>query len=458
VVTDIDETAARETDGIESAHAQGRRYRARPGSAERIEAMLDELATISEPGEGVSRLAYTALERRAHQLFSRWMQELGLEVHTDAVGNTIAELPGTVPGLPVIGTGSHLDSVPGGGAFDGIVGVVCAVEVARTLVSNGDRTSHPLRFVAWAAEEGARFGQACLGSRLAVGLTAGDDLQRLRDSAGVTLAEAMSSVGFDPARAGGARWNSADLAAFVELHIEQGNVLERDGLSVGVVDVISGSTRIELELRGRASHTGGTPMSGRADALAAAAEIVLLVEQIATDAQHHGTRATVGRLVLEPGSITTIPGHVVMSVDVRDVDADRQRDTAHEIVRRARALAERRSVGVDARVLGDASPVILTAWLRELVAAAAEHVGIGIRTLVSGASHDVQMVSSIVPSALIFVRSRHGISHAPDEFSDAQDCVDGAAVLGQTLLEIDEFLTAQDRRHEHAAPGPEVPA
>lgn len=408
----------------------------------RLRQRLDEFSALSEPdsGPGVTRLAYTALERRAHAVFAEHMRELGLAVWTDEAGNTIAEQAGIVAGLPALGTGSHLDSVPNAGAFDGIAGVVAAMEIAQLYGEHGIELAHPVRFVAFTAEEGARFGQACTGSRIIAGLTGPDDLDGKRDADGVSLAEAMRSVGFEPRNVARAQWSSQDWAAFLELHIEQGSVLESAGIPVGVVDLISGSTRLLLELTGRASHTGGTPMNLRADALAAAAEIVLLVEAIANDNRHRGTRATVGRLDVTPGSITTIAGQVQVYVDVRDVDSDRQRLTAAEIVHRAQAISAHRGIELSARTLADASPVLLPRWVKDTVAGACAELGTDYRVMPSGASHDSQMINRVTPTGMIFVPSRDGVSHSPAEWTDAKDLAVGTHVLAATLLRLDSLL------------------
>ena len=414
------------------------------GAAARMSRRIEELRALSEPGAGVTRLAYTPGERRAHELFAGWMRELGLRTWTDAAGNTIAERPGTRCGWPALGTGSHLDSVPHGGAFDGIAGVVAAAEVARHLVQAEVEHQHPLRFVAFAAEEGARFGQACLGSRLAAGLSSAAELRARRDAQGISIAEAMRSVGLDPDRAVDAPWNPAEWAAFLELHVEQGAVLQDADTSVGVVDLVSGSTRLLLEVDGRASHTGATPMAGRRDALTAAAEVVLLAEGLATDARHHGTRVTVGRLEVSPGSTTTIPGRVTMTVDVRDVDSDRQRSTAAELLRGARAVCDRRGTRLSATLIGDTSPVVLPAWLRSLVTDEARAQAVTYRVMTSGASHDSQMVNHVVPAAILFVPSRDGLSHVPEEWTDPRELAVGVDVLCGALLLADSRL-ADDR-------------
>ncbi|GAA4493674.1 Zn-dependent hydrolase [Actinoallomurus oryzae] len=412
-----------------------------PASAPRIADALEELAGLSEGGPGVTRLAYSPLERQAHELFASWMRAAGCTVTVDPAGNTIATRPGRRADAPALGTGSHLDSVYNGGRFDGITGVVAAVEVARLLAEAKIETEHPLKFVAFAGEEGARFGQACLGSKLAAGLSSVAELNSRRDRDGVSVADAMSALGFDPARAVANPWRPQDWAAFLELHVEQGSVLERGQISVGAVDLISGSTRLELTLDGQASHTGGTPMRGRSDALAAASEAVLIAEELALDTRHRGTRATVGRLEVYPGSITTIPGRVTLSVDVRDIDADRQRLTAAEIVRRVQAVCDRRRVRLDVRLLADTSPVVLPVWVRRFITTAASELDVSYRVMTSGASHDAQMINRITPAGMVFVPSRAGLSHVPEEWTAPDEIATGVQVLAAGLLRLDRDLT-----------------
>ncbi|MHA6627111.1 allantoate amidohydrolase [Pseudonocardia sichuanensis] len=410
--------------------------------AERLGALLDAFAALSEPdsGPGVTRLAYTPLERDAHAVFAARMADLGARVWTDAAGNTLAELPGSDPTAPAIGTGSHLDSVPNAGRFDGIAGVAAAVETARLVTEHGIAHRHPLRFVVFAAEEGARFGQACTGSRIVAGATGPDDLHEKHDAEGVSLADAMAAVAFDPARVGDARWDPSDWAGFVELHIEQGAVLESRGRRVGVVDTISGSTRMRFDLTGRASHSGGTPMHLRADAAAAAAEVVLLVESVATRAAAGGTRATVGRIDVAPGSMTTIAGAASLWVDVRGLDREQQQRSATEIAERAAAVCDRRGVGFTSHPLADTPPVPLPAAIRDVLVDTCADLGIEPTVLASGASHDAQQVNRITPTGMIFVPSRDGISHDPAESTDIDDLALGTTVLAAGLLRLDAEL------------------
>ncbi len=407
----------------------------------RIAEMLRAIAEIgADPTGGISRLAFTSAERQAHALVADWLRDLGLAVRQDAIGNTIAERPGSRANAPAIGVGSHLDSVPHGGRFDGIVGVIGAVELVRLLAESGVAAQHPVRVVVFTAEEGARFGEPCIGSKAAAGVLHGHDLQRIRDAQGVTLAKAMEDVGMDPGRVPTVRWNPSDWAAFLELHVEQARVLETEGQNVGVVDVVSGSTRLRMVLHGRADHSGGTPMALRADALAAAAEVTLVAEALANDPRHRGTRATVGRLDVFPNSITTIPGRVTLTVDVRDVDSDRQRATTAEIVLRARQICERRGIRLEVEVIADTSPAVLPIWLREITGAVCRELGLKARVMTSGAGHDSQVINRLVPAAMVFVPSRDGLSHVPEEWTSASDIARGVDVLYHSVLRLDESL------------------
>lgn len=394
---------------------------------------LRELSEIGQdPRGGWSRLAFGPEEREAHGLFEQWAKHLGLSVRTDAIGNTFAELPGEGPALVV---GSHLDTVPRGGAFDGAAGMATALEVARLLIESGG-TRLPFRAVAFSAEEGARFGAPCIGSRVATGAFTATTLRDLTDNQGRTVAECAAEVGLRPERAAEAVWEPGSVAAFLELHIEQGRVLEDRGRSLGVVDAIAGSTRVELVFSGRPDHSGATPMPLRHDALAGASEFVLEAERRALALRT--TVATVGRLEVDPGSVTTVPGAVRLSLDVRDVDSERQRDLAEDLLDQATRIAARRDLELSAHLLSDQSPVVLHKPIRERLARAAEEAGVRFCVLPSGASHDAAHVARVAPTGMVFVPSRGGISHSPEEWSDVEDIAGAARVVALALKEAEE--------------------
>lgn len=428
-------------DAAEESVAAVTELRADPS---RIAADFELLSAIgTEPGGGVSRIPFSQEERAAHNLVSGWMVDSGLSVHTDSFGNTVGTLPGTDPARPAIGFGSHLDSVPHGGRFDGTVGVLAALEVIRMFAENDIKTTHPLMVAAFASEEGARFGEPCLGSKAVAGVLRERDLERLRDANGATLSQAMRSLGFDPLALPQARWEPNTLAAFLELHIEQARSLEEGGEHIGLVDAIAGNTRIRIGIKGRQDHSGGTPMSQRRDALAAAAEVILAAESIANEPRRRATVATVGRLHVFPNSITTIPGDVEFYLDVRDVDSDRQRLTTQDIVARAEETAARRGLRCDWEVVSDTSPVVLPKWLRDLTTAAVDRLDVPHRVTTSGAGHDAGILSRAIPAAMLFVPSRDGLSHCPEEWTSMEDIAIGARALAESIRNIDSFLTKE---------------
>jgi allantoate deiminase len=394
---------------------------------------LAEIAEVGRDGGGWSRTGFSPVEREAHAVFGRWMRELGLEVTTDAIGNTIAELPGTELAGAVV-TGSHLDSVPCGGTFDGAAGVAAGVEAVSRLLETGARSRRPIRVVAFSCEEGASFGAPCIGSRCVTGEFGPADLRAFTDEEGISAWERARDSGLDPDRVGDAVWRDGDVAAFLELHIEQGRVLEERGAPLGVVHSIAGSTRVQLRFSGRADHSGATPMWLRADALTAAAEWVLEVERRAS--LRSTSVATVGRLQVEPGALTTIPGEVVLTLDVRDLDSDAQREIVEALLDHAVAIAQKRGLGVEAELLSDQSPVLLHDTVQERLVAAATDASIPFLVMPSGASHDAAHIAKLVPTGMLFVPSRAGLSHAPDEWTAAADISRGAGVLAQAMADL----------------------
>lgn len=412
----------------------------------RISEMIDAIAGIGEdPAGGITRLAYSLEERRAHELVAEWLQELDCEITRDGVGNTFALRKGRQPSLPVIAVGSHLDSVPRGGRFDGVAGVVASVEMMRMFQEWGGMTEHSLIAVIFAAEEGARFREPSIGSKLLTGAITETDLERIKDKDGVTLRDAMRSVGLFPEDLPASRWDHDDVALFLELHVEQGGLLEGEGHQVGLADSISGSTRLRVTVTGRANHSGATPMETRADALMGAAEIGLALESLAGSPSYRGLRATVGNVEVLPNSTTTIPGLTTMIVDIRDTDSDRQRTAAVDVIGRARRICDRRGLSIEVELIADNSPVVLPMWVREQVRSVCEERGISHRFLSSGASHDAQVVSRIAPAGLIFVPSRDGLSHVPEEWTSPSDIARGTDVLFSSVLRIDELLASFHR-------------
>jgi len=411
-------------------------------TAQRISEMLSAIGAVGAgPAGGVSRLAYTEPERSAHRLAAIWLAELGLQVREDPAGNTIADDPTADDTTPRIVLGSHLDSVPRGGNFDGVAGVVAAVEVVRAFQVSRRRLAHPLRVVCFAGEEGARFGETCIGSKAIAGLLPPSALNELTDGQGLTLGQAMRNVGLDPAHLSEARWSSRDAATFLELHVEQARILEDQGVPLGLVDAIAGSTRLLLTVQGQADHSGGALIRDHGDALVAAAEIVLAVESAGREPANHGMRAIVDHMAVEPNSLTTIAGLVRLAIDVRDVDTERLRAVAASLISAAGEICDRRGVVLDARVIADNSPVILPTWVRQVAIEACREVGLEYRVIASGAGRDAQAMNRLAPAGLVLVPSRRGLSHVPDEWTSPVDIARGVRLMVEWVARLDQHLS-----------------
>jgi hydantoinase/carbamoylase family amidase len=388
---------------------------------ERLSRRVAELAAIGATDRGgVTRLAYTAEERSAHALFAGWVERLGGRVEVDPAGNSVGVLR---EGEPYVLLGSHLDSVRDGGRFDGAAGVLVALEAGATLAEAHDL---PVRVIAFAAEEGARFGRPCLGSAAAGGRLEPGWERRLRDADGRSVAAAAAEVGLAPGDC--PPWLAAGaVLAFLEVHIEQGRVLELHDTLLGFVDVVAGSARLGCRIAGLAEHSGATPMEVRRDALAAAAELTLAVERLGLGSRT--LRATVGELALHGGGITTVPGSVELGIDIRDVDPGRQAAAVAAVTAAAADICRRRGVEHELRTRSAIDPVLVSAWPRLALQAAAEERGIAYRVMTSGAGHDAAVVARVAPAALLFVPCEGGRSHVPEESCRIDDLVVAGEIL-----------------------------
>jgi len=385
----------------------------------------DVLAACTEEPGSITRPFASDAMRRAHQYVREWMREAGMAVTRDNVGNLRARYEGT--GTATLLLGSHLDSVRNAGRYDGPLGVMVAIAVVKRLRDAGRRLPFGLEVLAFADEEGLRFGSTYLGSRAVAGRLDGAELRRT-DAGGVTMAEAIRAFGGDPEKLADDRWRGDRPLGYVEVHIEQGPVLEARGLPVGVVPAIAGQSRFEIAFTGEAGHAGTVPMDRRRDALTAAAEVVLAVE--AAGATQEALVATVGRLEVEPGAANVIPGKVFFTLDVRHPD-DRVRTPACEaLIARTRETARRRKLAVEVRATSERPSVRcsprLTALLKQAVAGRALEVP-------SGAGHDGVYMSEITDVAMLFVRCKGGISHNPAESVTTADVGVALDVLGRFL-------------------------
>ncbi|MBJ7602300.1 MAG: Zn-dependent hydrolase [Candidatus Dormibacteraeota bacterium] len=391
---------------------------------------IEELNRLgAEPGPGINRVAYSPADMAGRQLVGDWLRELGFSVRQDEAGNVSGVLPGTADGLPPLALGSHTDTVPNGGPLDGTLGVAAAVACARSLSAGSTRLRHPLEIIDFAAEE-ATMGGGLLGSRALSG-----QLEKgFGDAAGWDgrpVSEHLAGAGLDWRGLAAARREPGSLAAYLELHIEQGAILDRSGVPVAVVPGIVGIRRYQVVFTGQANHAGTTPMDQRDDALVKAVPFVLDVEGVGREL---GLVATVGTFAVLPGASNVIPGRVELSFEIRSLD-DGLLDQAGK---RLLGAAEER--GGEPRPISASAPVQSSPQVVSALEAACENLGQAHRLLPSGAGHDAMSIAAISQSAMLFIPSRGGISHAPEEYSTPEQCVAGAEVLLAGLLELDARL------------------
>ena len=387
----------------------------------RVMARADELGRISEEDGRLTRRFATPALVEAGRVIAGWMEAAGLEVAIDAVGNVRGR--NGVAGAPLV-IGSHYDTVRDAGRYDGPLGVLCAIEVAAAL----GETAGPLEVVAFSDEEGTRYAVAYLGSSAYRGRFEPAWLA-LEDADGVTMAAALEAVGGDGEAA--TRQVGEPIAGYLEVHIEQGPVLEDEELPVGVVGAIVGQTRIRVELTGRAGHAGTVPAALRADALAGAAELVLAVEEAMKATS--GLVATVGELVVEPGAANVIPGEAVLSLDVRHAEDPIRDGAVIELHEAATQLAAWRGLALDWQVLQSTASMRMSATLVESLSSAIVPEGFAVRSLVSGAGHDAVIVGRDAPAAMLFVRCLGGVSHSPLESVEEADVAVALSVLERAL-------------------------
>lgn len=388
------------------------------------------------PKGGVTRLAFSPEEAELHQRVSHWLTDLGAKVKKDAIGNLIARWPGQDNSLPAVACGSHLDSVPQGGNYDGVAGVLAAVAAIRAIRDHGLLTRHPLEVIVFVSEESSRFKMATLGSSIMAGLDNGDHWLDLTDSKGVSLREAATKNGAQLTKLDFARRRPQEFKAFLELHIEQGRVLEESENKIGVVTAIAAPTRWQVTLEGRADHSGATPMALRRDALAAAAELVLAVERRGWEESPYQSVATVGVLDLEPGAMNVIPGTVTIGIDVRGIHPDSIQRVVNGIAHDIKDIGQRRKVKTAIQKLSAGQPVTLDETMINTIETVCEELAIPHMLMPSGAGHDAMNMAKLTPTGLIFIPCKDGISHNPAEEASIDDIALGAEVLLHTLLKL----------------------
>lgn len=424
----------------------------------RVAQQIEQLAQIGRtPQGGVTRLAFTREDMAGRNLLRTWMQTAGVEIQRDAVGNLIGTLRGHAGDAPLLACGSHIDSVVNAGKYDGIVGMLAAVECARVLHANGGLKCG-LVVINFVMEESSRFSAGYgFGSRVMAGFPISRHELFARDRSKVLQARAMQELkGWETGsriatertalRAASddvevSRFDWSNVGAFVELHIEQGPVLERAHKQIGIVTAVAAPTRLQLVLTGEQNHSGTTPMSMRRDALAAAAEIILAVERAANEYAARHVVATVGVIQNEPNVMNVIPGRVELRLDIRSADGQAKRECVTGLKQAMDAIVTRREIQLEINTLADETPVTFAPQVVETVERVCIAQEFDAMKMPSGAGHDAAHVARVAPTGMIFIPSRGGVSHDPREFSSTEEITRGAQVLLGTLLELDHSLT-----------------
>ena len=404
-----------------------------------IEANAQFGALSDVDGHGRTTLTGTDANRRARERFVDRLEQAGLDVRIDAVGNIVGRwVPeGVDPSAAPIATGSHLDSVPVGGIFDGPLGVYGGLEAVRAIQESDRTPERPIDVVCFTEEEGQRFGNGLLGSSVATGQRSVDDALAFEADDGTTLADALDEIGFR----GEGRIDAAEWDAWLELHPEQGTRLEEENATAGIVTNVTGITHCYLEVNGEADHAGSTPMPGRADALAAASEVVLDVEEAAkqlVDDESPSAVGTVGKAVVEPNATNVIPGQVRLGIDIRDVSADSISILVDALEDSAQRVERERAVETTVSRPYDVPPEPMADRCRETLVDAGTAAGINTLLMHSGAAHDTMNVARVTDAGLLFAPSRDGISHNPREWTEWSDCAGATTVLAEGLARLAE--------------------
>lgn len=402
---------------------------------ERLVKDFDAMAQLTAPGEGINRLAFTDADWAGRQYIIDRMTDAGLSVEIDDFGNVIAYKIGKKPDLPVVMVGSHTDSVPNGGNYDGVVGVLSAIEVIRSMTDDGYEHDHTIAVVSFMCEESGRFGNATLGSKAMRGELTLQDLHRLVDKQGISLYEALKGRNLNPDGIETMVYKRP-VKSFTEIHIEQGKVLEHEQKTIGIVTGIAAPERFYVTIRGNADHSGATPMSLRHDALCGASKIILGIEEIASMQEEPPVVGTVGVVEVTPGAMNVIPGAVKLGVDIRSISKAARNSVVTLVKEFIDITAEKRGLSYTIETIAQDYPVEMhPAMIRE-IEEAVKSVGVEYMTMPSGAGHDAMHWAEAVPTGMIFIPCRDGISHNPAEFAEMDDIVTGAEVLDKVLRKL----------------------
>ena len=418
----------------------------------RLERTLAEINQFGFSDKGITRLAYSKVERQAVDYFIRMCKQAGLKVRVDYCGNVIARRESAHPNLPVVASGSHLDTVIQGGRYDGTAGVMAALEVINSLNDRGIVTNHPIEIIAFACEESARFGVSTIGSKAMAGVLKKETILVLKDREGNSIFEAFSECGLDISTIEKSARKTEEFKVFLEMHIEQGPILEKEGYQIGIATAIASPVRFTVRIHGLASHSGTTPMNYRKDAFLGAAELALELERAAKMEAPFGTVATVGECELEPGAMNVVPDFAEMKVDIRGTSTDSRNRVVEKLFTTVEHLKETRQLEIEVTQLSDEEPVKLNGEVIQSLKESCEQKGFSCRQLASGAGHDAMNMAKLCPTGLIFVPSKDGLSHHRDEYTAIEQIGAGASLLEEEVIKwagvSNSHHTAQSNRRE----------
>jgi N-carbamoyl-L-amino-acid hydrolase len=397
---------------------------------------IDALALISDAASpAVTRILFTGTDLRGRSFVKQLAQEAGLQIREDAMGNIFMTWRGTDSQLKPVATGSHTDAIPFSGKYDGVVGVLGAIEAVRALKRLGHQPARTIDLIMFTSEEPTRFGIGCLGSRVLSGSMGSDQLINLSDAQGATFDHIRQEAGFNGSL-NSVTLNQGHYAAFIELHIEQGPRLERMGIDIGIVTDIAAPATVRIIVNGEGGHAGAVLMPVRKDALIAAAKIAVAVQEIAVKSPGEYAVATTGKLEVFPGAVNSIPSQVTMEIDVRDIDLVNRDAMITDIMRTAKYITGNCQVTHEYQILNSDAPASCDGNVLDLIEGCCDKLSVSHQTMISHAYHDALFMSQLCPTAMIFVPSEHGFSHRPEEFTSPQQIEKGVQVLAQVLARL----------------------
>ncbi len=405
-------------------------------NGDRLNRSLAQLAEIGKlPNGGVSRVAFTTEDLLARQLVQSWMIEAGMTVRTDAAGNIIGKYAGRRDGAAALATGSHIDTVPVAGRYDGCLGVLAGIEVVRVLHENHLRLDHPIEVIVFTDEESTVIGCKAMAGEVV------NDPEYYRRNDSTPIQTCLEKIGGDWSKIATAKRDRSHIAAFVELHVEQGGVLESTGAQIGVVKGIVGQYRFAVTVTGRPNHAGTTPMNMRKDALVAASQVVLAVNKLGTETPGEQV-ATVGYFNVSPNAVNIVPGQVDLKIDLRDLSQENLEDLISRMEQEFKAIATATQTEIVMRQALHVLPTLSAPTILDTIVQVCEEMGLSYCHLPSRAGHDAQEIGRFTDMGMIFVPSRAGISHAEDEYTSPEQCIQGANMLLQTFLKLDRLYPA----------------